>query len=174
MRYRGYIVLYWRVKSAAVCSPTGSLSQQCHKIDSSKSHWNSITYSSLGKYLLNENYSKKNSIGFLSPHRQRLITLAPRCKRVSMRQCAGPSTVILKSVLGLGHAAGIRVPQPACAASAVLWNRHGASAITSIITATHHRAPVTRKTRVEGTYRGDMRSSSSVGTPADWERVRGS
>lgn len=26
--FRGYIVLYWRVRSAAVCSPTGSLSQQ--------------------------------------------------------------------------------------------------------------------------------------------------
>lgn len=28
LRHRGYIVLYWRVRSAAVCSPTGSLSQR--------------------------------------------------------------------------------------------------------------------------------------------------
>lgn len=46
------------------------------------------------------------------------------------------------------------VSQPACAAAAaaaVLWNRHGASVITSIITATQHRATVTR---IEGTQKG--------------------
>lgn len=49
------------------------------------------------------------------------------------------------------------VSQPACAAAAaaaVLWNRHGASVITSIITATQHRATVTREARIEGTQKG--------------------
>ena len=44
------------------------------------------------------------------------------------------------------------VPQLACVA--VLWNRHGASVITSIITATQHRATETRKARIEGTQNG--------------------
>lgn len=39
------------VRETAVSSPTGSLSQQCHKTDSdfSKSHWNHIIYTVLGK-----------------------------------------------------------------------------------------------------------------------------
>lgn len=50
---------------------------------------------------------------------------------------------------------GFMVPQPACAAAAaVLWNRHGASIITSIITATQHRATETRKVRIEGCQNG--------------------
>lgn len=49
---------------------------------------------------------------------------------------------------------GITVPQPAGAATAVLWNRHGANIITSIITATQHRATQTGKMRIEGTHNG--------------------
>lgn len=47
------------------------------------------------------------------------------------------------------------VPQPACAAATVLRNRHGASVITSIITATQHRATETEEELrglTKGTY----------------------
>lgn len=39
--------------------------------------------------------------------------------------------------------------QPACAA-AVLWNRHTAWVITSIITSTQHSAIVTKEARIKG------------------------
>lgn len=155
-------------------------------LHSRKSHKNCIKYWSgeiVAGWIGSEYYSIKISIGFLSPLATFAI-LIYRGKKIktntilfpnvclSVCWCAGRSTVILQSVWGCGRAAGVMVPQPACAAAAVLWNRHGASVITSIITATQRRAPETRKTRIEGAHNVTHKNLTLTRAHQQIERVR--
>lgn len=159
LRYRGYIVLYSWVRSAAEYSPTGSLSQSHtttfqkipQKLHNISEQWNTCRMNREWK-LQHKNIHR---LSITSCHICYTLIIVQKIKTTPFYSLvsvfAGPSMVILQSVWGCGQAASIMVPQPACAA-AVPWNRHGASIITSIITATQHRATETRTMRIEGAH----------------------
>lgn len=161
-----YQLQFWATEVISFCiggseeqryvRPRAAYLSNANRLDLSKSHWNHITYSSSAKYLLNEEGVKTGetniSVFFLSPHGQTPfypLTFVFAWQRVRPSDCWF-SRVSVRMWPGQWASWQNSLPVPLLQ----LWNRHGASVITSIITGTQHKATETGKARIEGTQNG--------------------